>query len=240
MQGFKSNGSPDKHLLLNRMATVQRQFFTLAAHQKPSVGDTKMSALGIDHLGWLICDGRLLNISDFTFLFNVLGYAFGGSGSQFRLPDPSGRVPGAIGSGTGLTARALGDSVGEEEHTLTIAEMPSHNHGGTTGSTSLDLTQTSLVTGINTTTERSTASAGLSSTYVTGVTATTVDPSITPNPHNHTIASQGGDQPHNNMQPTLFMGNMFIYSGKTNYGNYPYTKGYYGYPAVNSRPQNIL
>jgi microcystin-dependent protein len=32
--------------------------------------------------------------------------------------------------------------------------------------------------------------------------------------HQHSIATQGGDDPHNNMQPTLFIGNMFIYSGK--------------------------
>jgi microcystin-dependent protein len=39
--------------------------------------------------------------------------------------------------------------------------------------------------------------------------------------HQHTIKTQGGNQPHNNMQPTIFVGNMFIYTGKPTYGKYP-------------------
>lgn len=221
------------------MTSVKRDYLTFSAHQKPTVGDQKFSAVGIDHLGWLICDGRLLNVKDWLLLFDVIGYQFGGSGAQFRLPDPAGRVPGVAGSGTGLTTRAIGDSVGEETHVLTVAEMPAHNHGGVTGSTSIDLAQTSIVTNVTANTEVTTASAGLSSAYVTGINVTSVDPSITTNPHTHTITSQGGDVAHNNMQPTLFMGNMFIYSGKVNYGNYPYTAGYYTYPSQNLLYSNI-
>jgi len=40
--------------------------------------------------------------------------------------------------------------------------------------------------------------------------------------HRHQITPQGGNQVHNNMQPTLFMGNMFIYCGKPTY-NAPYS-----------------
>jgi microcystin-dependent protein len=79
------------------------------AHQKPTVGD-------YSHLGWILCDGSTLNVSDFQFLFNVIGYSFGGSGSQFVLPNPGGRVPGAIGTGSdqnrSTLTTVLGDSIG--------------------------------------------------------------------------------------------------------------------------------
>ena len=44
--------------------------------------------------------------------------------------------------------------------------------------------------------------------------------------HTFTTLNTGGSNAHNNMQPTLFIGNVFIYSGKTTYGNYPYTYPY--------------
>lgn len=236
------------------MTSVRRDYLTFSAHQKPTVGDQKFSAVGIDHLGWLICDGRLLNVKDWLLLFDVIGYQFGGSGAQFRLPDPAGRVPGIAGSGTGLTTRAIGDSVGEETHVLTIAEMPSHNHGTNASDsvvgnnlTGLAGSHTHTITDpghfhSGTANQASTATNGLSNntnnggntgTSTTGITVDAVGD------HQHSIATQGGDDPHNNMQPTLFMGNMFIYSGKVNYGNYPYTAGYYTYPSQNTLYSNI-
>ena len=47
------------------------------------------------------------------------------------LPKALGRALAIAGSGAGLTARNLGDTVGEETHTLTQAEMPSHTHSYT-------------------------------------------------------------------------------------------------------------
>lgn len=232
------------------MTSIKREYLTFTAHQKPTVGDTKMSAVGIDHMGWLLCDGRLLNVKDWVLLFNVIGYQFGGNGTQFRLPDPAGRVPGIAGSGAGLTSRAIGDSVGTETHTLTIAEMPSHNHGtdasdsvvgnGLTGTATTGITTntnapiTGLVTrsGANTATAFDSSSGELDLINATNLTLT--DPG-----HQHSIETQGGDDPHNNMQPTLFVGNLFMYSGKVNYGNYPYTAGYYAFPSQNTIYSNI-
>ena len=48
---------------------------------------------------------------------------------HFNLPDMRGRVALGYGSGIGLTVRNMGDDGGEETHTLTTAEMPTHNHG---------------------------------------------------------------------------------------------------------------
>lgn len=85
---------------------------------------------------WLICDGRAVSRTTYALLFAAIGVAYGaGDGSTtFNLPDFRGRT--AIGAGTGTatdaTAHTLGSIGGEETHTLTIAEMPSHNHSGST------------------------------------------------------------------------------------------------------------
>lgn len=80
--------------------------------------------------GYLLCDGSPVSRSTYSALFNAIGTAFGaGDGSTtFNLPDSRGRAPIGAGTGSGLTARTLGASGGEENHTITTGEMPSHNH----------------------------------------------------------------------------------------------------------------
>jgi len=191
------------------MTSRNREFLTFGAHQKPTVGDSKFSAVQFDHMGWLKCDGRILNKSDFQFLFNVIGYSFGGSGDQFNLPNPSGRVPGAIGMGTDINYSTftinLGDQIGEYKHTLTIPEMPSHNH-----------TQNTINDDFNNTSGAYPNLSRPSYPAYDGSGSKT---------WTSTINFTGGDVAHNNVQPTLGMGNMFIYSGLISWGNYPYTSG---------------
>jgi microcystin-dependent protein len=78
--------------------------------------------------GWFTCDGRTLDINDYSTLFNAIRYTYGGSDSNFIIPDIRGRVCVGAGSGASLTTRNLGSVGGEENHTLTIDEMPSHTH----------------------------------------------------------------------------------------------------------------
>ena len=135
------------------MTSYIRQIFTLSAHQKATVGDTKFSVIPNDHMGWLLCDGRSVNVKDFLFLFNVIGYSYGGSGTTFNLPDPAGRVPAVTGTGTDsnlstLTV-SLGTNIGEYVHQLSILEIPSHNHGvGGGGQISSNNSTTSVSTNI--------------------------------------------------------------------------------------------
>ncbi|MBN1659541.1 MAG: tail fiber protein [Anaerolineae bacterium] len=77
---------------------------------------------------WHWCDGASLNKDEYPELFAAIGYNFGGSGDNFNLPNLMGRVPLGAGSGAGLTPRTVGQPGGAETHTLSIAEMPSHNH----------------------------------------------------------------------------------------------------------------
>jgi microcystin-dependent protein len=74
--------------------------------------------------GWALCNGQLLQINQNQPLFSLLGTVYGGNGqTTFGLPDLRGRVPIHFGSG-----HTLGERAGEQAHTLTISEMPTHNH----------------------------------------------------------------------------------------------------------------
>lgn len=83
--------------------------------------------------GWLLCDGASYNTGVYPTLFGVIGYAYGGSGSTFYVPDTRGRLLMGAGAGPGLTARTAGAVGGVERVALSVAEMPSHDHGDTVG-----------------------------------------------------------------------------------------------------------
>ena len=80
--------------------------------------------------GWLLCNGQTVSRTTYISLFTAIGTIYGaGDGvTTFTLPDMRGRVSVAAGAGPGLTNRILGGTDGEEKHTLTINEMPSHTH----------------------------------------------------------------------------------------------------------------
>lgn len=77
--------------------------------------------------GWLLCDGQSYSISTYRDLYNAIGTTYGGYGQSFQVPDLRGRFP--VGKDTGTFA-TLGGKGGEEKHTLTVAEMPAHQHSG--------------------------------------------------------------------------------------------------------------
>ena len=115
------------------------------------------------------------------------------SRNTFCLPNVAGRVPGSVGTSDANTAtnHVLGQNIGEERVQLQVSEMPSHNHTGLTGAAGYDTSVQSIA--------------------AVGGGSTTAEDNV--NSHQHTIPSQGGDQAHQNMQPTLFIGSMFIFSG---------------------------
>lgn len=80
---------------------------------------------------WLLCDGTAVNRGTYSILFGVIGITFGsGNGSTtFNLPNFNRRVPvGSGGSGTATLGNAVGNTGGEETHTISSSEMPAHTH----------------------------------------------------------------------------------------------------------------
>lgn len=85
-------------------------------------------------IGWNLCDASSLLRATYAGAFAVLGTTYGSAdGTHFTLPDFQGRAIVGAGSGSGLTARALGNTGGEETHILSVPELPSHSHPAVSG-----------------------------------------------------------------------------------------------------------
>lgn len=79
--------------------------------------------------GYALCQGQSQNISTQQALYSLIGITYGGNGtSTFNLPDMRSRFPVCFGQGPGLSLYQLGVKSGAETSTLTVANMPIHNH----------------------------------------------------------------------------------------------------------------
>ncbi len=95
----------------------------------PFLGQIQSFAFGIVPKGWATCAGQVLPISQNQALFAVIGTTFGGNGTTtFALPDLRSRTPIASGRSYDGQTYNLGQVGGEEQHTLQILEVPTHNH----------------------------------------------------------------------------------------------------------------
>ena len=91
---------------------------------EPFLSEIRIFSFGFAPRGWAQCNGQLLSINQNQALFSLLGTTYGGNGqTNFQLPNLQGREP--IHVGLGLV---LGQSGGEQNHTLTVPEMPGHTH----------------------------------------------------------------------------------------------------------------
>ena len=147
---------------------------------EPFLSEVRIMSFEFAPKGWALCNGQLLPINQNQALFSLLGTTFGGDGRvNFALPDLRGRTPIHVGSG-----HTLGERGGEQAHTLSIAEIPTHTH----------VAQAQSATG----TQLPATNAFLSqasNVYRTPDNLTSLNAA--------TIANAGGSQAHLNMQPFL-------------------------------------
>src|ERR1044072_8133989 len=91
---------------------------------EPFLSEIRIMSFVFAPKSWALCNGQLLPINQNQALFSLLGTTFGGDGRvNFGLPDLRSRVPIHVGNG-----HTLGERGGEQAHTLSIAEIPTHTH----------------------------------------------------------------------------------------------------------------
>jgi microcystin-dependent protein len=91
---------------------------------EPFLSEIRIMSFGFAPRQWAQCNGQLLPINQNQALFALLGTTYGGDGQlNFALPDLRARVPIHVGGG-----HTLGEQGGEQTHTLSIAELPTHTH----------------------------------------------------------------------------------------------------------------
>ena len=151
---------------------------------EPFLSEIRIFSFNFAPKGWALCNGQLLPINQNQALFSLLGTTFGGDGRvNFALPNLQGRIPFHVGNG--LT---LGERAGEENHTLSIPELPFHSHF---------ITASSNTPNVDDPTNAFWATNTGRTVYSSNIN-TQLSPTTTP-------TSVGGSQPHTNMPPYLVL-----------------------------------
>ncbi|HEU5011792.1 MAG TPA: tail fiber protein [Roseiflexaceae bacterium] len=163
---------------------------------EPFLGEIRLFAGNFAPVGWALCQGQLLSISQNTALFSILGTTYGGNGqTTFGLPDLRGRVPLGWGQGPGLPAVNLGEMAGSPTHTMIITEMPAHNH---TAQTAINASSSGGNTP-NPANNYPAASTTRDNVYTSGASNSTMNTGAAQT----TVGVAGGSQPFSIMQPYL-------------------------------------
>ena len=174
----------------------------------PYVGEIILVGFNFAPVGWAICDGRLLPISENETLFQLIGTTYGGDGEEtFALPDLRGRIPIGTGQGPGTQNYLLAESGGTETIIPTPAQLGAHTHAIDTS------TFTGAASCKNGPGNERTPVGNVHAVEAAGVTmpysSAAPDGSMNVNPlavsGSITVAPAGGTDAHDNMQPFLTM-----------------------------------
>lgn len=127
---------------------------------------------------WLLCDGSEVSRTEYSELFNVIGEDFGaGDGSStFNLPNIKGRTIVGL-DPNDEDFNEIGKTLGEKAHKLTVDELASHKHDINGNGYALH-------------------GAGSQEFAAGGANSTDIKTFLN-------IKNTGGDQPHNNIQPSF-------------------------------------
>ena len=150
---------------------------------QPFLGEIKVVSFNFPPRGWAFCNGQLLPINQNQALYSVMGTVYGGDGvTTFALPNLQGRMPVHMGNGINI-----GQSAGEASHTLTVNEIPAHNHPA--------MAQSGPASNPGGGTPNNTVWA----TAPSSVFTTTANVSMSP----AAVSNAGSSQPHENQAPYL-------------------------------------
>lgn len=150
----------------------------------PFLGELKICAFAFAPKGWAMCNGQLLPINQNQALFSILGTTYGGDGQvNFALPNLRGRTPIHAGGASNFTQ---GQTGGQEAHTVTLAEMPTHTH-------MFNVSQANATVPVPT----GNTYGGTNNGYAAATNLVQVLP--------ETVTNTGGSQPHENRQPYLVL-----------------------------------
>lgn len=153
----------------------------------PFLGEIRLFGFNFAPVGWAMCQGQQLPISQNAALFSLLGVSYGGNGTTtFALPDLRARVPLSMGQGPGLSDYVIGQTGGSENVALVATQLPAHSHSVNASSTAAAADRPAgAVLGR--------ASVNIYSSGPDGATVM----------NGGMIANTGGSQPHPNLQPFL-------------------------------------
>ncbi len=162
---------------------------------QPYIGEIKIFGFNFAPRGWALCSGQLMAIQQNQALFSLIGTTYGGDGIRtFQLPNLQGCAPMHRSN-----AYSLGTYSGEENHTLTLPELPTHTHlvaampaAGTTASESNAVL----------------AAAATGSNMYTPAGGSTLVPLAAA-----TVGTAGGSLPHSNQQPYLVLNSCIALQG---------------------------
>ena len=189
-----------------------------AAIMQAWAGVIQMFAGSTPPAGWLLCDGSAVSRTDYATLFAAIGTTWGvGDGSTtFNLPDLRGRAPIGAGTGSGLTARTLGGTLGSEavqshthgKGTLSITSSGGHDHAiQTKWNTAKPGTSSGTIVNLN--------SSGSSSSSDSGSVSIASNTGAHTHPNSNFSGDTGsyGTGNAGNMQPSAVV-NFIIHTGK--------------------------
>lgn len=148
---------------------------------EPFLSEIRIMSFVFAPRGWALCNGQLLPINQNQALFSLLGTTFGGDGRvNFALPDLRGRTPIHVGG-----SHTLGERGGEQAHTLSISEIPTHTHvlNATTSAGNIPVPTNNIL------------ADSPSQLYASASNLTSINAG--------SVVNTGGSQAHLNMQPFL-------------------------------------
>jgi microcystin-dependent protein len=150
---------------------------------EPFLAEIRIFGFNFAPRGYALCDGQILPINQNQSLYSLLGTTYGGDGrTSFGLPDLRGRSPVHVGNGD-----SLGNKGGSEGVTLSASQMPQHDHP------------------LNSSSDPANAPSPAGKVLGNASTQLYNDAQPLREMNPAAVASVGGGQSHNNMQPFLVM-----------------------------------